>query len=180
MSSNKTESNKDLLVFDFDETIIDQDSEYEVANKILSKEEYNKIVELDKVDYSETFNFFFKRMKDIGLTLKDYHQKLEQLELSPKMKELFDYLRKNKSKYEMIILSGDIDYPIKYILKYHGFLDLFDDFIFKRCEVLEENSERLIYVPRVEFHHDCKLCMQSQCKGFDLKKIFGEKQWEKI
>ena len=163
-------SNKNLLIFDFDETLVDQDSLYEVANKCLSKEDYDKVVELDQTDYFDGFNYFFKIIKEIGMTLQDYHKKLEQLELSPKMKELFEFIRKNKSKYEMIILSGDIDYPIKYILKYHGFLDLFDDFILNKSQLQGDDAERLIYVPRDQFPHNCNLCISSQCKGKGLKK----------
>lgn len=183
MSSAEEESKKNLLIFDFDETLVDQDSEYEVANMTLSKEEYHKIVEMDKIDYYDTFNYFFKRIKEMGLTLQDYNKKLEQLELSPKMKELFAYLRENKSKYEMIILSGDIDYSIKYVLKYHGFLDLFDDFILNRCEVQGDNAEKLIFVPRDQFPHDCNLCISSQCKGLELKKYLeknSRKKYDKI
>ena len=183
MSSTEMKSNKNLLIFDFDETLVDQDSLYEVANMCLSKEEYHKIVELDQTDFFDGFNYFFKRIKEIGLTLQDYHKKLEQLELSPKMKELFEFIRKNKSKYEMIILSGDIDYSIKYILKYHGFLDLFDDFILNKGQVQGDDAERLIYVPRDQFPHNCNLCISSQCKGLELKKYLEKnngKKYEKI
>ena len=183
MSSKEIELKKNLLIFDFDETLVDQDSEYEVAYMTLSEEEYYKIVEMDKVDYYDTFNYFFKRLKEIGLTLQDYHKKLEQLELSPKMKELFDFLRKNKSKYEILILSGDIDYSIKYVLKYHGFLDLIDNFILNKCEVQGDDAERLIYVPRDQFPHNCDLCISSQCKGLELKKYLEKnsgKKYEKI
>ena len=173
------EGEKILLIFDFDETIVDQDSEYEQANMTLSKEEYHKIVEMDKIDYYDTFNYFFKRMKEIGLTLKDINSNLEKLKLSPNMKDLFDYLRKNKSKYEMIILSGDIDYSIKHVLKYHGFLDLFDDFILNKTEIQDENSERLIFVPRDQFPHSCDLCISSQCKGLELKKYLEKNQNKK-
>ena len=171
----ETEPKKYLLIFDFDETLVDQDSEYGIANMILSKEEYHKIVEWDKIDYYDTFNYFFKRLKEMGLTLEDYDKYLEKLELSPGMKELFNYLRQNKSKYEMIILSGDIDYSIKHILKYHGFLDLFDHFILNRCQIQPETSERLIFVPRDQFPHKCNLCISSQCKGLELKKYLEEK-----
>ena len=58
-----------------------------------------------KEDYYEAFNYFFKKMKDIGLTLQDINDNLEKLKLSPKMEELFDYLRINKSKYEIIIFA---------------------------------------------------------------------------
>ena len=54
---------KNLLIFDFDETITDQDSEYEQAKMTLSKEEYKKIIQMDDEDYYEAFNYFFKKWK---------------------------------------------------------------------------------------------------------------------
>ena len=175
-------SKKNLLIFDFDETIMDQDSEYEQAKMTLPKEEYKKIMKMDDEDYYDAFNYFFKKMKDIGLTLKEIKSNLEKLKLAPKMGELFDYLRKNKSKYEIIILSGDIDYTIKYVLKYHGFLDLFDDFICNKAIIQDEKSETLIYVPRDQFPHSCDLCISSQCKALELQKFLEKKnkKYEKI
>ena len=38
-------SNKILLIFDFDETIMDKDSLYEIARMTLSNEDYIKIME---------------------------------------------------------------------------------------------------------------------------------------
>ena len=172
MASNKEE--KILLIFDFDETIVDKDSEYEQAYMTLSKEEAEKIVEMDDNDYYDAFNYFFKKMKEIGLTLKDVNSNLEKLELSPKMKELFNYLQKNKSKYEIIILSGDIDYTIKHVLKYHGIFDLFDDFILNKAIIQDEKSESLLFVPRDQFPHSCDLCISSQCKGLELKKYLAK------
>ena len=179
---NKNYESKILLIFDFDETIVDQDSMYEIAKNNLTKEEYHTIVELDKNDYYDAFNLFFKLLKERGFTLQDYNKNLEKLEFSPKIKELFEYLKKNKSKYEMIILSGDFDYVIKYVLKYHGYLDLFDDFICNTCEIQNENSEKLINVPREQFPHDCNLCISTQCKGLELKKFLEkkDKKYEKI
>ena len=81
------------------------------------------------MEFFDGFNYYFKRMKQLGITLNDLNATLEKIQLSPKMEELFDFLRKNKSKYEIIICSNAIDYEIKYILKHKGILDLFDDFI---------------------------------------------------
>ena len=96
-------SGKILLIFDFDETITDQDSLYEQARMTLSEEDYKKIMEIDEFDYYDAFNYFFKKEKEAGLNLKDINSNLEKLSLSPKIKELFDYIRKNKSKYDLIV-----------------------------------------------------------------------------
>ena len=178
MKYNKS-SKKYLLIFDFDQTIVDEDSEYEQVKMALSEEEYNKMIEMD---YYDGFNYYFKRLKEKGLTLKDLHSILEKLELSPKMKELFSYLSKNKSKYDIIILSSYIDYSIKHILKAHGFLDLFDDFLCNRAEMKNNKSQQLLYVPRDQFPHKCDICNPSQCKSCELEKYLNKKnkKYEKI
>lgn len=173
-------SPKILLIFDFDETIMDKDSIYEMARMTLSDEEYKKVMEIDNYDYYDAFNYFFKKEKEIGLSLADMHSNLEKLALSPKIKELFDYIRENKSKYDLLILSGDINYDIKYILKHHNFLDLFKDIIANREEIQDENAEQLIYVPRDQFPHSCDLCISSQCKGLELEKYLKDKKYDKI
>ena len=173
-------SKKVLLIFDFDETIVDQDAIYEQAKMTLSEEDYKKIIEIDKFDYYNAFNYFFKREKEIGLNLKNINSNLEKLSLSPKMNELFEYIRKTKSKYDLLLLSGDIDYVIKYVLQYHNFLDLFSFIICNKAEIQDSNSERLIYVPRDQFPHDCNLCITSQCKGLELEKFLKDKNYEKI
>ena len=173
-------SGKILLIFDFDETITDQDSLYEQARMTLSEEDYKKIMEIDEFDYYDAFNYFFKKEKEAGLNLKDINSNLEKLSLSPKIKELFDYIRKNKSKYDLIVLSGDIDYSIKYVLNYHKILDLFSCIICNKAEIQEENAERIMYVPRDQFPHNCELCVESQCKGLELEKFLKNKNYEKI
>ena len=169
--------------FDFDETIIDQDSEEELLKNTFSKKELDKInKELINLEFFEGFNYYFKRMKQLGVTVKDLNANLEKLQLSPKMKELFAYLRKNKSNYEMIICSNAIDYEIKYILKYNGVLDLFDDFICSKGIEQTEESGGLLFVPKNQFPHLCNICSPNQCKAFELKKYLekNQKQFKKI
>ena len=168
-------SEKILIIFDFDETITDKDSEYEQARMTLSENEYKKIIDLDHDDYYRAFNYFFKKMKELGLALNDINSNLEKLELSPKIKDLFEYLKLNKNKYEIIILSGDIDYTIKYVLKYHGYLDLFDEIICNKAIIQNNNSAQLIYVPNDQFPHSCNDCIFCQCKSNELQKFLDKK-----
>ena len=179
MSIEETSLNKILLIFDFDETIIDKDSEYELAKMLNSKEEYDKIVEMDDTDYYSGFNYLFQKLKSNNFTLQDVNLTLDKMELSPKMSELFDYIRKNKSKYEIIIISGDIDYSINHILKHYNIFDLFDCIISNKSIIQNINDERLLYIPENQFPHSCNLCIESQCKGLELQK-FLEKNGKKF
>ena len=182
MSSNNYQK-QFLIIFDFDETIIDNDSEDELLKNIFSKEEYDEInKELINMDFFEGFNYYFKRMKELGITLTDLNKNLEKIQLSPKMEELFGYLRKNIQKYEIIICSNAVDYEIKHILKFYGILDLFNDFICSKAIIQDEKSESLLFVPKNQFPHSCDICSPYQCKGFELKKYIekNKKQYEKI
>ena len=162
---------KYLLAFDFDETIIDQDSEEEILKSAFSKKELDEINQaLTKIDFFEGFNYYFKKMKQNKMTLKDFNTILDKIQLSPKMKELFDYLRENISKYEIIICSNAVDYEIKYVLQHNGFLDLFDDFICTKGKFQNEKSEHLLFVEKNQFPHSCNICSSFQCKGFEIKK----------
>ena len=164
-----------LLIFDFDGTIIDKDSEDELLKSIFPKEEFDKIMKkLDNLDFFEGFNFYYKRMKELGISLKDMNQKLEKIELSPRIEELFDYLRKNKSYYKIIICSSAIDYSINNILKYYGVLDLFDEIICTKGYIEEDSSEKLINVPKNQFPHNCNLCSPSLCKSNEIKKYLAK------
>ena len=99
-------------------------------------------------------------------------------------KELFiksiQNIRQNKSKYDLLLLSGDIDYVVKYVCKYHNILDLFSYIICNKAEIQDDKAERAIYVPRDQFPHDCDLCISSQCKGLELEKFLKDKNYEKI
>ena len=174
---------KYLLSFDFDETIIDQDSEEEILKSAFSKKELDEINQaLTKIDFFEGFNYYFKKMKQNKMTLKDFNTILDKIQLSPKMKELFDYLRENKSKYEIIICSNAVDYEIKYVLQHNGFLDLFDGFICTKGKFQNEKSEHLLFVEKNQFPHSCNICSSFQCKGFEIKKYIekSKNKFEKI
>ena len=174
---------KYLLAFDFDETIIEQDSEEEILKCAFSQKELDEINQaLTKIDFFEGFNYYFKKMKQNKMTLKDFNTILDKIQLSPKMKELFDYLRENKSKYEIIICSNAVDYEIKYVLQHNGFLDLFDGFICTKGKFQNEKSEPLLFVEKNQFPHSCNICSSFQCKGFEIKKYIekSKNKFEKI
>ena len=57
-------SKKILLIFDFDQTIVDQDSMQDKAKMTLSKDNYKKIMKKDEFDYYGAFNYLFKRERE--------------------------------------------------------------------------------------------------------------------
>ena len=174
---------KYILIFDFDETIINGDSEDDLLKNIFPKKEYDNIMNnLNELDFFEGFNYYFKRMKELNITLKDINQALEKIKLSQKFDVLFNYLKNNKSSYEIIICSSGIDYSIKHILNYYNYLDIFDNIISTKGYLKTENSEKLISVPKNQFNHNCNLCPVSLCKTTEIKKYLekNKNKFEKI
>ncbi len=180
MSNSNKNFKKYLLIFDFDETIVDQDSEEELLKLTFTKQQYNQIIStISKLDFFEGFNYYFKLMKEKGLTLKDINNNLYKLQLSPKMLNLFNYIKKNKSKFDVVILSSCIDYSIKQVLKHYGYSDLVEQYLCTKAYVEPEKSDKLLYVPKNQFPHTCDLCSDSQCKSSELEKFLKMKKYKK-
>jgi 2,3-diketo-5-methylthio-1-phosphopentane phosphatase len=177
---SRKNSKKYLLIFDFDETIVDKDSEEELLKLTFTKQQYDQIMStINDLDFFEGFNYYFKLMKDIGITLKDINNNLDKLELSPKMLDLFDYIGKNRAKFDVVILSSCIDYSIKNVLKHYGYINLVDQYLCTKAYVEQEKSDKLLYVPKNQFPHTCDICSASQCKSSELEKFLKMKKYNK-
>ena len=167
---NENDSKKILIFFDFNGTVMDKNCTYELSQKLLSNEDYEKILEIDKTDYIAAYNYFYKRAKEIGLTLNDIILNLQNLSLTEGMLNLFSYFQNNKLKYELVILSSDINFSVKSILEHIDFFKLFDEFILNKEIIQEENKESLIQVEHNQYHHNCNMCDSSMCKGLEMDK----------
>ena len=117
---------KHLFIFDFDQTIIDSDSEFSMVEKLAPDlyKEYNGDLYV-KENWIEFNNYIYTRIVQNGYTYEDVRNYLQSLKLSPNMKELFNYLKQNKDKYEVIILTGNNDQVVDIVLSSHKIKDCF-------------------------------------------------------
>jgi pyridoxal phosphate phosphatase PHOSPHO2 len=130
MSNDKK---KILLIFDFDKTIINDDSFGYYAIKMLTKEEKAELFRTPrKQNWVIGFNLTLKMIKSNGTTINEFNKVLEEIPLSKGMEELFSYIGKNKSKYETVIMSSNYQYVIFHLLKYYktGVLFYFFTYLF--------------------------------------------------
>ena len=99
---------KHLFIFDFDQTIIDLDSEFSMVEKYapdLYKERNGDLYVKDHwIDFN---NYIYTRIVQNGYTYEEVLNHFNSLKLSPNMEELFDYIRQNREKYEVIIITGN-------------------------------------------------------------------------
>ena len=84
---------KHLVIFDFDQTIIDLDSEFSMVEKYapdLYKEKNGDLYVKDH--WIEFNNYIYTRLVQNGFTYQDVKKYFQSLDLSPKIEELLNYL----------------------------------------------------------------------------------------
>jgi pyridoxal phosphate phosphatase PHOSPHO2 len=159
---------KILLVFDFDNTITDSTSTYIIRKEFLTYEEYeeNRIAHETGNDWIKYTNDYLKLFKKHGVTLEKINKVLQTVNLADGMKNLFDFIRQNKSKYDVILLTSTFNYVIEYLLKLHKIFDLFTEIFCVKSEIGKPEDDQIIYVYERK-KHNCKDCGPCGCKNFD-------------
>ena len=159
---------KILLVFDFDNTITDSTSTYIIRKEFLTYEEYeeNRIAHETGNDWIKYTNDYLKLFKKHGVTLEKINKVLQTVNLADGMKNLFDCIRQNKSKYDVILLTSTFNYVIEYLLKFHKIFDLFTEIFCVKSEIGKPEDDQIIYVYERK-KHNCKDCGPCGCKNFD-------------
>jgi 2,3-diketo-5-methylthio-1-phosphopentane phosphatase len=163
--------NKTLIVFDLDQTITKVDSFCTITPLLVSPEETEEILKKCKTPglnwipiQNLMYEYSYKHGKD-HLAIK---KALETIELNNGMKELFNYLRENLEKYEILILSSGNTICIEYILTYNKLRDIIKE-ILTNPSIIDEKG--LIKVSQ-KHEHNCKTCNACQCKKLELKEYF--------
>ena len=162
---------KSLLIFDFDKTILDDDSFGHIIFKTLTKEELQIIYNNRHDHWVDGYNYALKQIKSHNFSKDDFNNMLNELSLTKGLLDLFSYIKQHKDKYDSIILSSNYTYIIKYILNKFNIADLFIDIICNPSrEANPEEKEQFIYVLKKQ-PHDCKECNPCACKNNEFKEF---------
>ena len=167
---------KTLIIFDFNHTMIDCNTLYEQCRLAFSEEETEKVKKMDReISFEYTIRYFYDKLKENKKTIEDINMYIDTIKLSKGFKELIQYLNSYRDKYELIIVSSDIDYPIKRILSNESLLECFNSFLGLKSELCED---KLIKFKPLE-KCGCKNCEPNGCKSFLVKeyiKNFGNEK----
>ena len=163
--------NKTLIIFDLDQTITNVDTFKTITKMLLTPEETEEIKNISKIPeinwipiQNKLYEYAYKHGKD-HLSIKNA---LESIPLTNGMKELFEYLRQNLSKFELIILSSGNKISIEYLLAYNKIIDIFKVILTNPSYV---NEKGIIKVSQSN-KHNCKTCNACQCKKVELNEYF--------
>ena len=163
---------KTLLLFDFDKTIIKNDVIHTLTLHFIPELYHKMNGFLYNVNPWIPFNNeIFKEMKKNNVTIEKLKEQMGKFELSPNFNELFTFIKNNKEKFDVNVLSAGNKYCISNILEQKKLLSIFNNIY---ADDGEENEENLVKVSSIGFLN-CNYCNPALCKSLVFDKYFKEK-----
>lgn len=162
-------NSKILLIFDLDNTILQNTTDYEVLKLIPSVE-----VDESYINWAKYMQKIYLKMKENQVNLEQIKKVIESIPLNEGFTEIFEFVRSNKEKFETLIVSGANTLYIKWVIEFHKFYDIFDGYF---SNIAEPDEELLIKI-LPNHDHDCQCCTHdsSQCKKKVLEEYFSLKK----
>ena len=161
------------IIFDFDKTIIDKDTDEQV--KTLLNQDIVKNLEQkyfnNEVNWTKHMNEIYKEIEKTGINIKDILETVNKLSLNSEFNLLFDYLEKNKNIFELNIISSANKLLIESILNKNK-INLFKNIIAFPYEI----KNNLIIQKDIGLNNDCEFCSGDICKSLLFKNNFDINQ----
>ncbi|NXK98500.1 PHOP1 phosphatase, partial [Formicarius rufipectus] len=166
-----------LLVFDFDETIVDENSDDSVVGAAPGGALPAPLQQsLNSGSYNEYMQRVLAFLGDQGLRVGDFKAIYEKIPLSPGMPELFQFLSKNHELFEIILISDANMFGIEAKLRAAGVHSLFRK-IFSNPSSFDKRG----YLTLGPYHsHKCLDCPANMCKRKILTEYLAERAQEEV
>jgi pyridoxal phosphate phosphatase PHOSPHO2 len=171
-------SDKTLVVFDFDATLIELET-YQEIPKLLTNDNSEIVVKMMQSSGRSWYDFndlLFEKFREEGIQVEKIKDLVQTLELNKNFMHLLKYLEANKDKYSLVIISGTLEMFIQWILEKNQISHLFDKIYSHRGNVSEQNF--IEFVRRD--YKSCSNCTYSLCKANILEGLRLEKQFNKV
>lgn len=163
---------KILLVFDFDNTIIDDNSDTWIVRCAPEKKLPVELKESYKKGFwTEFMGRVFKYLGDKGVREDEMKRAVTSMPFTSGMVELLNFIRKNKDKFDCIIISDSNSVFIDWVLEATNFHDVFDK-VFTNPAAFDGSGHLTVE----NYHaHSCYRCPKNLCKNVVLVE-FVDKQ----
>ncbi|XP_068653274.1 inorganic pyrophosphatase 1-like [Aristolochia californica] len=165
-----------VLVFDFDKTIIDCDSDNWVVDALGATDLFNQL--LPTMPWNSLMDRMMTELHSQGKTMEDIAESLKSAPLHPQV------ITAIKSAYalgcELRIVSDANLFFIETILKHHGLFAYFSEINTNPSFVDEDGKLRIF--PFHDFtasSHGCDICPPNMCKGLIMKRIISSMETKK-
>ncbi|KAK1423870.1 hypothetical protein QVD17_19179 [Tagetes erecta] len=154
-----------MVIWDFDRTIMEDDSDRWVVTEMDLTHLFNQLRQT--LPWNTLMDRMMEELHSQGTTIEDITNCLNRVELDP---QIISAVRSAHTHgCDLKVLSDANHFFIETILKNHGIYDCFSDIITNPSFVDEQG--RLRISPYHGSAHGCDLCPPNLCKGFVLNRI---------
>lgn len=155
------------MIFDFDRTLIDDDSDSWVISNMGLTPFYDQL--RPTLPWTSLMDRMVEEVHSQGSTVEDIVDCLETVPLHPRI------IAAIKSAHalgcDLKVVSDANTFYIETILKHHGLYDCFSEIISNPAFVNEEGKLRIFPYHDLASPHGCDLCPPNMCKGIVMKRI---------
>ncbi|XP_066921505.1 pyridoxal phosphate phosphatase PHOSPHO2-like [Clytia hemisphaerica] len=168
-----------LLIFDFDNTIIDKNTDSEIIKaqnlygKCLSGKRYLK----NDLGWAETMSLALADLHQNNISQKDIDKIIEDIPLTPGFETVFEFIRQNRERCECIMLSHSNSYFIDLLVKKYSIGDCFDSIHTYEAEWMKDGP--LLVKPYHPFLVNCQICPPDFCKGVFVETYREQTEWSR-
>ncbi|KAL8265531.1 hypothetical protein R6Q59_023661 [Mikania micrantha] len=157
-----------IIIWDFDRTIMDDDSDRWVVVEMGLTQLFNQLRQT--LPWNSLMDRMMKELHSQGRTIEDIINCLNRVQLHP---QIISAIRAAHAHgCDLKVLSDANQFFIETILKNHGVYDCFSDIITNPTLVDEEGRLSIFsyHGPAIP-PHGCNLCPPNLCKGFVMNEI---------
>lgn len=156
---------KILVAFDFDNTIIDDNSDTWIVRCAPEKKLPIELQDsYEKGFWTEFMGRVFQYLGDEGVREDEMKRTVTSMPFTPGMVELLNFISKNKDKFDCIIISDSNSVFIDWILEAASFHDVFDK-VFTNPAAFDGSGHLTVK----SYHaHSCNRCPKNLCKNVVL------------
>ncbi|XP_061352707.1 inorganic pyrophosphatase 2-like [Gastrolobium bilobum] len=157
-----------VVVFDFDKTIIDCDSDNWVVDELGFNDLFNEL--LPTMPWNTLMDRMMMELHSHGKTIEDIVQVLQRIPIHPRI--ISAIKAANALGCDLRIVSDANTFFIETILKHLGIRECFSEINTNPGYVNEEGILRVL--PYHDFNnspHSCSLCPPNMCKGLVIGRI---------
>ncbi|XP_051022547.1 pyridoxal phosphate phosphatase PHOSPHO2 [Acomys russatus] len=162
---------KVLLVFDFDNTIIDDNSDTWIVQCAPEKKLPVELQDsYQKGFWTEFMGRVFEYLRDEGVKEDEMRRAVTAIPFTSGMKELLGFLSVNKDTFDCIIISDSNSVFVDWVLEAADFHGVFDS-VFTNPAAFDNNGRLTVR----NFHtHSCSRCPKNLCKNAVLVEFVNE------
>ncbi|KAL6974692.1 3'(2'),5'-bisphosphate nucleotidase [Sarracenia purpurea var. burkii] len=158
-----------VVVFDFDHTIIEDNSDTWVVAEMGLTDLFNQLRR--KLPWTSLMDRMMAELHSQGKTIEEISVCLRRIHMNPR---IIAAIRKahSRPKCELKIISDANQFFIETILKHYGLFDCFSEIITNPSIVEGEGQLRIFpYHDSLSSPHGCNLCPPNLCKGLVIEEI---------